>query len=356
MHRETHSFVHDCDVIGGDADKQKIIDLLMLPNDNDSISVISIVGIGGLGKTTLAQWVYNDERVAKNFDSKMWVCVSEDFDVLKLSKEMLRLVGGGLGGISENVNMDEVQARLRYILKEKRFFIILDDVWNEDREKWTELKSLLIEARQRSKILLTTRSHKVALTMDSGPIHDLEGLLDKDCLSLFKRCAFNEREYEQYPKLVKIGEEIVKKCGGVPLAVKTLGSLLYSKTEERDWISIRDNAIWKLEQKENGILSALILSYNYLPSYFKQCFAYCSLYPKDFRYNNEDLIQCWMENGLLKKSNKSTQESEDIGEQKCCYQDPSFKKMKVKAIRFGHLKCIICYMIFHHMLHKMIIA
>ena len=165
----------------------------MLPNDNDSISVISIVGIGGLGKTTLAQWVYNDERVAKNFDSKMWVCVSEDSDVLKLSKEMLRLAGGGPGGISENVNMDEVQARLRYILKEKRFFIILDDVWNEDREKWTELKSLLIEARQGSKILVTTRSHKVALTMASGPIHDLEGLPDKDCLSLFKTCAFNER-------------------------------------------------------------------------------------------------------------------------------------------------------------------
>ena len=107
----------------------------------------------------------------------------------------------------------------------------------------------------------------------------------------------------------------MKKCGGVPLAVKTLGSLLYSKTEKRDWISIRDNAIWKLEQKENGILSALRLSYDYLPSYFKQCFAYCSLYPKDFRYNNEDLIQCWMANGLLKKSNKSTQELEDIGEQ-----------------------------------------
>ena len=164
----------------------------MLPNDNDSISVISIVGIGGLGKTTLAQWVYNDERVAKNFDSKMWVCVSEDFDVLKLSKEMLRLAGGGPGGISENVNMDEVQARLRYILKEKIFFIILDDVWNEDREKCTELKEFVNRSKT-SKILVTTRSHKVALTMASGPIHDLEGLPDKDCLSLFKTCAFNER-------------------------------------------------------------------------------------------------------------------------------------------------------------------
>ena len=99
------------------------------------------------------------------------------------------------------------------------------------------------------------------------------------------------------------------------MTVKTLGSLLYSKIEERDWISVRDNEIWELEQKEKDILPALRLSYNKLPSYLKQCFAYCSLYPKDFRYFNVDLILCWMANGLLKKSNNGTEELEDIGEQ-----------------------------------------
>ncbi|KAM3738934.1 hypothetical protein ACB098_09G167000 [Castanea mollissima] len=311
VHRETHSFVRDCDVIGRADDKQEIIDLLMLPNDNDNISVISIVGIGGLGKTTLAQWVYNDEWVAKNFDPKIWVCVSEDFNVLRLAKEMLNKLAGG--GIRENMSLDEVQAGLRSNLNEKNFFIVLDDVWNDDRNKWIGLKNLLIGG-QGSKVLVTTRSHKVALAMAPGPIHDIKGLPENDCLLLFLRCAFNEREHEQYPNLVKIGEEIVKKCGGVPLAVKTLGSLLYSKTEEHDWISIRENDIWELEQKEDDILPALKLSYNKLPSYLKECFAYCSLYPKDFRYYKRELIQCWMANGLLKKSNKST-ELEDIGEQ-----------------------------------------
>ncbi|KAM3738937.1 hypothetical protein ACB098_09G167300 [Castanea mollissima] len=312
VHRETHSFVRDRDVIGRADDKQKIIDLLMLPNDNDNISVISIVGIGGLGKTTLAQCVYNDVRVATSFHPRIWVCVSENFDVLKLSKEILKSAGGG---ISENMSMDSVQTSLRSILKERRFLIVLDDVWNEDRDKWIELENFLREGGHGSIILVTTRSHKVASTMAPGSIHDLKGLPNKDCLSLFLRCAFIEGQHERYPKLVEIGEQIVEKCKGVPLAVKTLGSLLYSKIEERDWISIRDNEIWKLEQKEKDILPALRLSYNILPSYLKECFAYCSLYPKDFRYYNHELIQCWMANGLLKKSNKSTEEMEDIGEQ-----------------------------------------
>jgi hypothetical protein len=308
----THSFVHDSDVIGRDDDKEKIIDLLMHPGDDGTVPVISIVGIGGLGKTTLAQWVYNDERVAKNFASRIWVCVSEEFTVLKLAKEILKSVGGE---ISENMSMDKVQASLRSYLKEKRFFIVLDDVWNEDRNKWIGLKKLLIEGAKGSKIVVTTRSHKVAKVMAPGPIHDLIGLPEDDCLFLFLKWAFVEGEEKQYPKLVEIGKQIVKKCSGVPLAVRTLGSLLYSKTEERDWISIRDNEIWNLEQKEDDILPALRLSYNQLPSYLKQCFAYCSLYPKDFNYNSVHLVRSWMANGLLQKSNKSARDLEDIGQQ-----------------------------------------
>uniref|UniRef100_A0A2N9FX23 NB-ARC domain-containing protein n=1 Tax=Fagus sylvatica TaxID=28930 RepID=A0A2N9FX23_FAGSY len=275
----THSFVHDSDVIGRDDDKEKIIDLLMHPGDDGTVPVISIVGIGGLGKTTLAQWVYNDERVAKNFASRIWVCVSEEFTVLKLAKEILKSVGGE---ISENMSMDKVQASLRSYLKEKRFFIVLDDVWNEDRNKWIGLKKLLIEGAKGSKIVVTTRSHKVAKVMAPGPIHDLIGLPEDDCLFLFLKWAFVEGEEKQYPKLVEIGKQIVKKCSGVPLAVRTLGSLLYSKTEERDWISIRDNEIWNLEQKEDDILPALRLSYNQLPSYLKQCFALLLIVSKGF--------------------------------------------------------------------------
>jgi hypothetical protein len=309
----THSFVPPSDVIGRNDDKNNIIDLLMGPDAGRNVNVIPIVGIGGLGKTTIAKLVYDDKRIAEHFELRMWVCVSEDFDVATLIREILKSASGT---VDEKLGVDLWQTSLRNCLENKKFLLVLDDVWNENRSKWIELKGLLSGGSEGSRIVVTTRSHLVASIVRTGSTYTLECLSHDDCLSLFVKWAFKEGEDKQYPNLLEIGKEIVKKCKGVPLAIKTLGSLLFSKLDEREWKFVRDNEIWKLEQKEGDILPALKLSYDQMPSHLKQCFAFCSLFPKDFLFNSDILIQSWMAHGLLNKMPNNVQnlELEDVGD------------------------------------------
>uniref|UniRef100_A0A2N9IH49 Uncharacterized protein n=1 Tax=Fagus sylvatica TaxID=28930 RepID=A0A2N9IH49_FAGSY len=335
MHRRdmTHSFVNPSDVIGRDDDKKKIIHLLMQQDAGRNVSVIPIIGIGGLGKTTIANMVYSDKGVVSHFQLRMWVCVSEDFDVTRLIKEILKSAIGktnenlDVDGLQislrelfkgkkllENLGVEELQSNLRELLKEKKFLLVLDDVWNEDHNKWIKLEALFRGGCNGSKIILTTRYDSVANITGTAPTYKLGGLSQEECLSLFVQLAFKEGEEKQHPNLFKIGKEIVKKCKGVPLAVRTLAGLLYSKVDEKEWERVRDNEIWNLEQKEGGILPTLKLSYDQLPFQLKQCFAYCSLFPKDHQFNNLHLIQFWMAHGILQSPVNENQELEDIGD------------------------------------------
>ncbi|KAG4165922.1 hypothetical protein ERO13_A13G100700v2 [Gossypium hirsutum] len=297
FNRETHSFVNSKDVIGRDVDKENIVDLLMKPSEGLDVPVIPIVGIGGIGKTTLTRLVYNDNRVNRHFPLKIWICVSEEFDLTRLLKLLIHSINKG-----EQCDDSTVEALQNY------------DVWNENQARWIELRDLLrsMGGLSQSKIIVTTRSLKVASIMSSISPYELKVLPHEDCLILFTKWAFNDGDDRKYPNLMRIGEEIVKKCKGVPSVVRTLGSLLFLKTDEFDWISVRDNEIWKLEHAENEILPVLKLSYNHLPSHLQRCFAVMSLYKKDSIYYSDKVIQFWMANGLLEHS-KQKQEWVDVG-------------------------------------------
>ncbi|KAK7319315.1 hypothetical protein RJT34_04034 [Clitoria ternatea] len=316
--RETHSYVRPSHVIGRDEEKEKIIRSLMaLPSGGYEIDVVPIVGIGGLGKTTLAQLVYNDDRVIEHFELRMWVFVSDEFDVKRLVLEILKAMHG-IDIDAHNLSFDQLQNLLREGLHEKKFLLVLDDVWNEDYRQWLELRNLLPgmhdgNNRTGSKILTTTRSDKVALIMGNVYKHNLKYLPEEDCLELFVKCAFPAGEEKRYPRLLEIGKEITRKCQGLPLAVVSLGCLLYSKPDESEWKKIRDSEIWKMNQQGDGILAALKLSYNHLSSGLKQCFSYCSIFPKGYEYTNLELISFWMAHGLLQTQNED-QEPEDLGE------------------------------------------
>nr|DAD29826.1 TPA_asm: hypothetical protein HUJ06_031294 [Nelumbo nucifera] len=236
-----------------------------------------------------------------------------------------------------NKEMEQLQAMLRKAVDGRRYLLVLDDLWNDKAEKWNKLKELLMGGCVGSKILVTTRSKKVAKIMGTVGIeaYHLEGLNEEECWELFKQRAF-EQGHEPDPKLVEIGKEIVKKCKGVALAAKSLGSLMRFKTQEREWLYVKNNEIWRIEEESplgdgddddegDRIVRVLRLSYDYLPSKLKQCFAYCAIFPKDHEIEKETLIQLWMAQGFIRGSSSSL---EEIGEEyfndllwRCMFQE-----------------------------------
>ena len=178
-------------IIGRDDDKRVVIDMLMCPPVEERVSCVCIVGIGGLGKTTLVQLVYNDERITREFELKMWVCVSNDFDVKALLVEILAVATNQPK--VHDMNMDQLQTRIQQQLDGKKYLLVLDDLWDDVTTKWGRLITPLIGGRRASKILISTRSQVVSNTV-GGQKHELKGLSEAESWKLFERMTLLSRQ------------------------------------------------------------------------------------------------------------------------------------------------------------------
>ncbi|AES98732.1 putative disease resistance protein RGA3 [Medicago truncatula] len=264
--RQTGSIIAESKVFGREVDQEKIVEFLLThAKDSDFISVYPIFGLGGIGKTTLVQLIFNDVRVSGHFDKKVWVCVSETFSVKRI-----------LCSIFESITLEKcpdfeyavMEGKVQGLLQGKRYLLVLDDVWNQNeqlesgltQDRWNRLKSVLSCGSKGSSILVSTRDEDVASIMGTWESHRLSSLSDSDCWLLFKQHAF-KRNKEEDTKLVEIGKEIVKKCNGLPLAAKALGGLMSSRNEEKEWLDIKDSELWALPQKNsilpNGFISSM---------------------------------------------------------------------------------------------------
>ncbi|XP_077215898.1 putative disease resistance protein RGA3 [Tasmannia lanceolata] len=295
-------------------DKEEIVKLLLdefassssSSSSSKDISVIPIVGIGGLGKTTLAQFIYNDKRVGDHFPVQGWVCVSDDFDIRGLTKAIMESVTKKPCDLNE---IDPLQVSLKEELSGKRFLLVLDDVWNENHSDWDRLQSLFSSGANGSRIIITTRSSEVSRIMGTIPAYNLGYLDEDDSWSVFTRRAFTVGSSDVPPNLVAIGKKIVKKCNGLPLAIEALGGLLRSNTNENKWQNILESEMWEISKMRNDIIPLLKVSYDHLPAYLKPCFVYCSLFPKDYEFDKDTLIQLWIAEGFI----QSEKRLEDIG-------------------------------------------
>ncbi|XP_028799850.1 putative disease resistance protein RGA4 [Neltuma alba] len=340
--KQTYSFVAQDEIIGRDMEKNLFLRYLLYPAINGRVSIIPLVGFGGLGKTALAQLVYNHENVQKHFEFKRWVCVSDEFNVRQIAQKILR---------KENTkDMEQVQQDLRQSIQGKRFLIVLDDVWNEDVELWLKMKSLLMEGAHGSKIIVTTRSAKVAEVMGTdGQTITLRGLSEDRSWRLFCRMAYGNEKESNNVELVATGREIVKKCGGVPLAIRIAGRLVYDKNSEGTDLSyLKNSELWNMDQVEDRIFGVLKLSYDHLCSPMKNCVAFCSLFPKDFLFKKQTLIQMWMAEGFIRSLDQMRCE-EDVGHE--CFMKLLSRSFFQDVTRNKHGDIVTCKM--HDLIHDL---
>ncbi|XP_047339538.1 disease resistance protein RGA2-like [Impatiens glandulifera] len=277
--RETMSLPSCSQVYGRDKEHKEIVDILVNNTSSVSVakelSVLPIVGIGGIGKTTLAQMVFNDYKVSKHFDPKIWVCVSDEFDIKLVIKAILEE--------KAEACLEELQKKVREKLRRKRYLIVLDDVWNDKVEAWNQLRSILDCGSKGAFILTTTRKRNAAKIMETIQHLELSSLSEDEC---------------------------------VPLVVKTLGSQLLFNDDEKEWCRIKDSEIWEISQnEESNVLSILKLSYYDLPYHLKRCFVFCAIFPKDTEIKKEILIQLWMAHDLIPTvKNQEIEEMHDLAQ------------------------------------------
>ncbi|KAE8813037.1 hypothetical protein D1007_09800 [Hordeum vulgare] len=354
--RQTHSKLDDfTKIFGRDDDKKVVVKQLLDQQDQKKVQVLPIFGMGGLGKTALAKMVYNDQEVQQHFQLKMWHCVSDNFDAIPILKSIIELAVSGRCDMPDTIEL--LQKKLEEVIGQNRFMLVLDDVWNDDERKWGDvLKPLLCSVGgPGSVILVTCRSKQVASIMCTVKPHELVFLNEEDSWELFSDKAFSNGVEEQ-AELVSIGRRIVNKCGGLPLALKTMGGLLSSKQKVQEWKAIEESNIGDKDGGKYEVMHILKLSYKHLSPEMKQCFAFCAVFHKDYEMEKDRLIQLWMANGFIqhKGTMDLVQKGELIFDELVWRSFLQDKKVAVRSARYiGKTKyeTIVCKM--HDLMHDL---
>ncbi|OEL34805.1 Disease resistance protein RGA2 [Dichanthelium oligosanthes] len=303
--RETSWEAIEANILGRDQEKQKVITHLTEASSSSELIILPIYGIGGIGKTTLAQLLFNDTHF-KDYE-KTWVYVSQTFDLKK--------IGDSIRSQLQNNNqshLTDIQEPNADPPALNKILIVLDDLWENDDFKVDDLKNSLkmfCDGR-RVNVIVTTRDAGIARKIQTSEAYKIEPLSSDVCWTIIQHIVGFEDNADK-ARLEDIGKEIAIKCQGVALAARALGYMLRSRNFD-GWISVNDNGMWNISKTGyeplpyDNVLASLKLSYTSILPYLRLCFAYCAIFPKGHKMAKDDLIYQWAALGFIKSSNEDS--------------------------------------------------
>ncbi|XP_048568961.1 disease resistance RPP13-like protein 4 [Triticum urartu] len=304
--RKTDSLMERSGVVGEkiEVDTRALVEVLTSEGGGDKTGrhiVVAIVGVGGIGKTTLSKKVFNDEAIQGKFTKKIWLSITQDFTDVELLSTAIIAAGGDLPIGSGALNRALLVDALKNAIENKKFLLLLDDMWGVDA--WNKLLMTPFGyGGPGSRVLITTRHDTVARSMKAfHPYHHVDKLAPQDAWSLLKKQVLTSEENEpEVDMLEHIGFQIVAKCDGLPLAIKVMGGLLCKKEKtRRDWQHVLNDDIWSVSQMSKELNYAIYLSYQDLSPYIKQCFLHFSIKPKKTVINDTEIVSMWVGEGLV---------------------------------------------------------
>ncbi|XP_047063643.1 uncharacterized protein LOC124671297 [Lolium rigidum] len=274
------------------------------------LTVLPIVGPGGIGKTTFTQHIY--EQMKSHFQVRIWICVSHAFNANKLAKYIVKKIPKVDNEKESSSDEDLIKLRIQG----KRVLLVLDDVWKHPKNEWKKLLALFEkEGGKGNMVIVTTRIPHVANAVKTTKCSlQLERLSHVDIMSFFKECVFDEQDpWVNHPELTDFGSKIVDKLKGSPLAARTVGRLLRNNLTMNHWRSVLESKEWESQTDENDIMPALKLSYDCLPFRLQRCFSFCSLFREDYEFGREELVHLWIGLDILHSPDPMKKGNEDDG-------------------------------------------